>query len=147
VNCISQCPFEDTKNTQHIIREILYYNTLPGISEICLVDTFGGLRYKFFEQIINGVTKHMDIRKISVRLCRKKTANPYFKQYQEHNIAKIIQFCIQNNIYQFDVISDNNDDNDNDNNNDNDIVDAYKILNHNRLYNYIEDDADLASCA
>ena len=89
----------------------------------------------------------MDIRKISVRLCRKKTANPYFKQYQEHNIAKIIQFCIQNNIYQFDVISDNNDDNDNDNNNDNDIVDAYKILNHNRLYNYIEDDADLASCA
>ena len=137
VACISYCPFEGHRNTQDIIREILSYNTLPGISEICLADTFGVLHYKTFENIIEGLMKHMDMHKLSVRLCMKKTSNRHINKQQEYNIAKIIQCCIQNNIYQFDVVSDEDEDDD-------DHVDACKVLNYDKLYNNIDDYAELA---
>jgi hypothetical protein len=136
VACISYCPFEGHRNTQDIIREILSYNTLPGISEICLADTFGVLHYKTFETIIEGLMKHMDMHKLSVRLCMKKSSNPCINEEKEYNIAKIIQFCIQNNIYQFDVVSDENEDDDH--------VDACKVLNYDKLYDDIDDYAELA---
>jgi hypothetical protein len=136
VACISYCPFEGHRNTQDIIREILSYNTLPGISEICLADTFGVLHYKTFETIIEGLMKHMDMHKLSVRLCMKKSSNPCINEEKEYNIAKIIQFCIQNNIYQFDVVSDEDDDYGH--------VDACKVLNYDKLYDNIDDYAELA---
>jgi hypothetical protein len=136
VACISYCPFEGYRNTQDIIREILSYNTLPGISEICLADTFGILHYKTFETIIEGLMKHMDMHKLSVRLCMKKSSNPCINEEKEYNIAKIIQFCIQNNIYKFDVVSDENEDDDH--------VDACKVLNYDKLYDNIDDYAELA---
>jgi len=136
VACLSFCPFEGSKHTQHIIQEILSYNALPGVSEICLADTYGALQYKTFETIIEGLDKQMDIRKLSVRLCIKKSSNPRIDQQKEYNITKIIQFCIENNIYQFDVISDED--------NNNESADACKILNYDKLYDSIDDYAELA---
>lgn len=138
VACVSYCPFEGHKKIRHIVEDILHYNTLPGISEICLADTFGGLRYNVFEQIINELTNHMDIRKLSVRLCRRKSSNAWcINVQQEDNIENIIQCCIKNNIYQFDVVSDEDDDNEYNEN-------EYKILNYDKLYDNIDDYAELA---
>lgn len=134
VACLSFCPFEGPKHTQDIIREILAYNALPGISEICLADTYGALQYKTFATIVGGLAKQMDMRKLSVRLYIKKSSNPRINQQKEYNIAKIIQFCMQNNIYQFDVVSEE----------DNAFVDACKILNYDTLYDNIDDYAELA---
>jgi hypothetical protein len=137
VACVSYCPFEGPKNTEHIIQEILYYNAISGINEICLADTYGGLQYKDFAIIIEGLVKQMDMRKLSVRLCIKDSSNVRINQQKEYNIAKIIQFCMQNNIYQFDVVSEEGDDA-------NENVDACKILNHDKLYDSIDDYAELA---
>jgi hypothetical protein len=135
VACLSFCPFEGPKHTQDIIREVLSYNALPGISEICLVDTYGTLQYKTFATIVEGLAKQMDMRKLSVRLYIKKSSNPRINQHKEYNIAKIIQFCMQNNIYQFDVVSEEED---------NAFVDACNILHFDTLYDSIDDYAELA---
>ena len=138
VACVSYCPFEGHKKIRHIVEDILYYNTLSGISEICLADTFGGLHYNVFEQIINELTNQMDIRKLSVRICRRKSSNSWcVNMQQEDNIENIIQCCIKNNIYQFDVVSDEDDDNEYNEN-------EYKILNYDKLYDNIGDYAELA---
>lgn len=143
VACVSYCPFEGHKKIRHIVEDILHYDTLPGISEICLADTFGGLRYNVFEQIINELTNHMDICKLSVRLCRRKSSNAScVNMQQEDNIENIIQFCIKNNIYQFDVVSDEDDDNGYNENEYNE--NEYKILNYDKLYDNIGDYAELA---
>jgi len=133
VACLSYCPFEGEKQIKHIIADILYYNTLPGITEICLTDTFGSLRAKDFLNIVEGLTKHMDMRKLSVRLIMRHSCDIEVNTQQESNIAKIIQFCIQNNIYQFDVVSDDEE---------NDNAGGCKILNSDKLYDYADDYTD-----
>ena len=56
-------------------------NTLSGINEICLADTFGGLRYNVFEQIINerlGI-KSDDEKSIVESINSVKSKNPFDK--------------------------------------------------------------------
>lgn len=136
VACLSYCPFEGEKKIKQIIADILYYNTLPGITEICLDDTFGYLRSADFEEIIEGLTKNMDMRKLSVRLCMKQSCTLEHIKHHESNIAKIIQVCIQNNVYQFDVISADEANHS--------AGSACKILNYETLYDNIDDYAELA---
>jgi hypothetical protein len=138
VACVRHCPFEGTQKIQHIVRDILFYNTLPGINEICLVDTCGTLNYTDFRHIIEGLAAQMDISKLSLRLAVKKTLNDPRTLPQDHNVAQIIQFCIQNNIYKFDVISELEE------RACADTKATCKLLHYDTLYESIDDYAELA---
>lgn len=138
VACVRHCPFEGTQKIQHIVRDILFYNTLPGINEICLVDTCGTLHYTDFRHIVEGLAAQMDISKLSLRLAMKKTLNDPLSLPQDHNVAQIIQYCIQNNMYQFDVISELAD------SARADAKATCKLLHYDTLYENIEDYAELA---
>jgi hypothetical protein len=144
VACVTYCPFEGSQKIHKIIQDILYYNALPGISEICLADTCGTLQYTDFRKIIEGLAMQMDLRKLSVRLAMKKSFNEQLNLLQDYNIAQIIQYCIQNNIYQFDAISEDTDKyNDKDKYKDK-YKDTCKLLHYDTLYDNIEDNAELA---
>jgi hypothetical protein len=137
VSCLSYCQYEGPQKINNIIQEILFYNTIPGISEICLTDTFGALQYNDFRKIIEGLKNNMDFNKLSVRLCATKTYCQQYEIEQENNLTNIIQFCIKNNIYQFDIISDIDDST-------TVAMDSCKIINYNKLYDDMGDYAELA---
>lgn len=102
IACISYCKLEGKQDLKKIVQEILYYDSLVGIDDICLCDTYGMLQFKDFKALIDILLNHMDITKINIRLHNWSPHN----SVPLHNNEKIIQYCIQNNIYKFDVVRD-----------------------------------------
>lgn len=113
IACISHCELEGKQPLDKIIREILYYNGLAGIDDICLYDTYGMLQFEDFKTIIDALLREkMDMTKINLRLHNFKYAH-YSSRLQTNNEA-IIKYAIQNHIYKFDIVQ--NDTNNNFNN-------------------------------
>jgi len=128
ITCLSHCEFEGIQNTNKILTEILYYNSIRGITELCLSDTYGELRFKEFKEIIDELKNKMDLAKLSIRLCIKKQYSVQDNVLKRQNIENIIQYCIENKIYKFDVVND---------------IDNY-VLSYGKLFERVEDRAELA---
>ena len=131
ITCLSHCEFEGIKDTNKIVNEILYYNSIQGITELCLSDTYGELGFKEFKEIIDALANKMDLAKLSIRLCIKKQYTVQDTVLKRQNIENIIQYCIENKIYKFDVVSDMND------------TREY-VLTYGKLYERVDDRAELA---
>jgi len=128
IACISHCELEGKQPLDKIIREILYYNGLAGIDDICLYDTYGMLQYEEFKTIIDALLREkMDVTKINLRLHNFKYAH-YSSRLQTNNEA-IIKYAIQNRIYKFDIVQ--NDTNNNFNN----------VLTYTSLERLVEEDS------
>lgn len=131
ITCLSHCDFEGIQNTNKIVKEILYYDSIRGITELCLSDTYGELGFKEFKEIIDELKNKMDLAKLSIRLCIKKQYSVQDTVLKRQNIENIIQYCIENKIYKFDVVSDMND------------TREY-VLTYGKLYERVDDRAELA---
>ena len=101
VSCISNCSIEGKQNPSKVIDEILYYNSLGGINDICLYDNYGLLKFYELKSIIDILSRNMNIDKLNMRLYNPST----YDRENVYNNEKIINYCIENNIYKFDVIN------------------------------------------
>jgi isopropylmalate/homocitrate/citramalate synthase len=106
ISCISQCPLIGWQNPQHIISEVLEYATMPQLSEICLSDTCGTLKYTEFKYMIDFFQRVGGIElinRLSLHLhLNNRTRNRL--EIQDNHDA-IIQYAVNNGIYKFDVTS------------------------------------------
>ena len=127
IACISHCDLEGKQPLDKIIQEVLYYNGLAGIDDICLYDTYGMLQFDDFKTIIDALLREkMDMTKINLRL-HNFTYSQYSSRLQIHNEA-IIKYAIKNHIYKLDIVQ--NDTNNNFNN----------VLTYTSLENNLEQD-------
>ena len=127
IACISHCDLEGKQPLDKIIQEVLYYNGLAGIDDICLYDTYGMLQFDDFKTIIDSLLREkMDMTKINLRL-HNFTYSQYSSRLQINNEA-IIKYAIKNHIYKLDVVQ--NDTNNNFNN----------VLTYTSLENNLEQD-------
>jgi hypothetical protein len=101
VSCISTCSIEGKQNPSKVIDEILYYNSLGGINDICLYDNYGLLKFYDLKSIVDILSRNMNIDKLNMRLYNPST----YDRENIYNNEKIINYCIENNIYKFDVIN------------------------------------------
>ena len=103
VSCISNCPISGEQDNEYIINELCDYLTIPGISEVCISDTCGDMRYSNFKHIIDYLSIEMNynLEKISLHL----HINDNDDKKNRDNIDNIIEHAIKNNIYKFDVTS------------------------------------------
>ena len=100
VSCITNCPIKGKIDNDHIINELYEYLHIDGISEVCLTDTCGNIRYSDFIHIIDYLNIEMNykLNKLSLHLHYNNERNYY-------TIDNIINYAINNNIYKFDVTS------------------------------------------
>ena len=100
VSCITNCPFKGKQDNDHIINQLYEYLHIDGITEVCLTDTCGNMRFCDFKHIIDylGIEMNYKLDKLSLHL----HSNDEKKYY---TIDKIIDYAIYNNIYKFDVSS------------------------------------------
>ena len=100
VSCITNCPFKGIQDKDHIINQLYEYLHIDGITEVCLTDTYGNIRFCDFKHIIDylGIEMNFKLDKLSLHLhCNDE------KKY--YTIDRIIEYAIYNNIYKFDVSS------------------------------------------
>ena len=100
VKCITNCPIKGKQDNEHIINQLYEYLHIDGITEVCLTDTCGNIRYSDFKHIIDylGIDMNYKLDKLSLHL----HCNDEKKHY---TTDKIIEYAIYNNIYKFDVSS------------------------------------------
>ena len=60
VSCITHCPIKGKQDNEHIINELYEYLNIDGISEVCLTDTCGNIRYSDFTHIIDYLNIEMN---------------------------------------------------------------------------------------
>ena len=102
VSCITNCPIKGHQDNEHIINELYEYLHIDGITEVCLSDTCGNMRYSDFRHIIDYLNIEMNYKldKISLDL---HVNMAYETKY--YNIDNIIYYAIINKIYKFNVSS------------------------------------------
>jgi isopropylmalate/homocitrate/citramalate synthase len=100
VSCITNCPINGKQDNEHIINQLYEYLNIDGITEVCLTDTCGNIRYSDFRHIIDylGIEMNYKLDKLSLHLHCNDEKKIYITD-------KIIEYAIQNNIYKFDVSS------------------------------------------
>jgi len=89
------------QDNEHIVNELYEYLHIDGITEVCLTDTSGNLRYSDFKHIIDYLNIEMNYKldKLSLHLHIHKNENKYY------TIDNIIEYAINNNINKFDLTS------------------------------------------
>jgi isopropylmalate/homocitrate/citramalate synthase len=99
VTCITNCPIKGKQDNEHIINELYDYLHIDGITEVCLADTCGNIRYADFKHIIDYLSIEMNSKldKLSLHL--------HCNDEKYYTNDKIIEYAIKNNIYKFDVSS------------------------------------------
>jgi isopropylmalate/homocitrate/citramalate synthase len=100
VSCITNCPIKGIQDKDHIINQLYEYLHIDGITEVCLTDTCGNIRFCDFKHIIDylGIDMNYKLDKLSLHLhCN------YEKKY--YTTDRIIDYAMYNNIYKFDVSS------------------------------------------
>ena len=95
ISCINICPIDGRQCNQKIINEILYYDQLENINELCLSDTCGELDYSNFVEIIDEVLTYVHASKLSLHL--------HVSDDNYQNVYDIVQYATENNILKFDV--------------------------------------------
>lgn len=93
ISCINECPIEKFVNIDFIVNEILYYNEIREINEICLTDTCGSLSYDNYKYIIDKFLYEGEtLDKLSLHL-----------HSNNKNIKEIFNYSLNNKINKFDV--------------------------------------------
>ena len=97
ISCITDCIMEGKIDNDLVILEIMqYYKDLPNLSELCLSDTCGSLKFEDYKYIVdNCIYFGLPPSKISVHLHIDK------KNIEE--IKNIIYYSLNNDINKFDV--------------------------------------------
>lgn len=96
VSCITECPVEGKIDMDYILHEILRYNVLYELDEICLSDTCGTLTYEDYKYILDTLIYFGVWRtKIGIHLHVDKS--------NEYEMSKIIKYSLKNKINRFDV--------------------------------------------
>jgi isopropylmalate/homocitrate/citramalate synthase len=100
VSCITNCPIKGIQDKDHIINQLYEYLHIDGITEVCLTDTCGNIRFGDFKHIIDylGIDMNYKLDKLSLHLHYNHEQNYY-------TTDKIIDYAIYNNICKFDVSS------------------------------------------
>ena len=100
VSCITNCPIKGKQDNEHIINQLYEYLHIDGITEVCLIDTCGNIRYSDFVHIIDylGIEMNYKLDKLSLHL-------QYNDEKKYYTTDKIIEYALYNNIYKFDVSS------------------------------------------
>ena len=101
VSCIKNCPIKGKQDNEHIINELYEYLHIDGISEVCLTDTCGNMRYSDFIHIIDYLNIEMNykLEKLSLHLHINQNENKYY------TTDNIIEYAINNNLKKFDLTS------------------------------------------
>ena len=96
ISCINKCPIEGIIDNNLIIYEILYYNNIECIDEICLSDTCGTLKFEDYKYILdNCLDNRVNNHKLSLHLhCDESNID---------DIKKIFNYSLNNMINKFDV--------------------------------------------
>jgi hydroxymethylglutaryl-CoA lyase len=101
ISCISECPIKGEIDVNIIINEIIYYlQNYNTITELCISDTCGTLKFEKFKYILDKLIHIYDqkenskIQKLSLHLHKNKN-------YEE--TEKIIKYAYDNKIYKYDV--------------------------------------------
>ncbi len=69
ISCINECPIEGLIDSDLIVDEVEeYYNKYPLISNICLSDTCGTLRFQNFKRIIDKLSEKVPLTNLSLHL-------------------------------------------------------------------------------
>jgi isopropylmalate/homocitrate/citramalate synthase len=98
VSCITNCPMSGKQDNEHIVNQLYDYLHMDGISNVCLTDTCGNMRYNDFTHIIDYLNIEMNYKldKLSLHL----HTNDNMKYY---TTDAIIKYAIYNNIKKFDL--------------------------------------------
>ena len=96
ISCIDHCPITGRIDREHIINELVYYNTNYDFDEICLSDTCGNLSFENLFYIIEKITYlGISVNKLSLHL--------HISNENMDNTKKILKYCFDNEINKFDI--------------------------------------------
>lgn len=97
ISCFTECPIVGNIDNHAILAEIMYYYHTHGeqISNLCLSDTCGTLRFQDFKFIIDAlIKKGVELEQFGLHL---------HKQSNCDNVKNIIVYGMKNGISQYDV--------------------------------------------
>jgi len=97
ISCFTECPIVGKIDNHAILAEIMYYYHTHGeqISNLCLSDTCGTLRFQDFKFIIDAlIKKGVELENFGLHL---------HKQSNCDNVKNIIVYGMKNGISQYDV--------------------------------------------
>ena len=97
ISCFTECPIVGKIDNHAILTEIMYYYHTHGeqISNLCLSDTCGTLRFQDFKFIIDALIKNgVELEQFGLHL---------HKQSNCDNVKNIIMYGMKNGISQYDV--------------------------------------------
>lgn len=97
ISCFTECPIVGKIDNHAILAEIMYYYHTHGeqISNLCLSDTCGTLRFQDFKFIIDAlIKKGVELEQFGLHL---------HKQSNCDNVKNIIVYGMKNGISQYDV--------------------------------------------
>ena len=97
ISCITDCIMEGKIDNDLIILEIMqYHKDLPNLSELCLSDTCGSLKFEDYKYIVdNCIYFGLPTSKISVHL--------HVNKNNVEEVKNIIHYSLNNDINKFDV--------------------------------------------
>jgi len=97
ISCFTECPIVGKIDNHAILAEIMYYYHTHGeqISNLCLSDTCGTLRFQDFKFIIDALIRNgVELEQFGLHL---------HKQSNCDNVKNIIVYGMKNGISQYDV--------------------------------------------
>jgi len=96
ISCINECPLNGLIDNDFIVHELLHYEKIQKINELCLSDTCGTLKFEDFEYIIDTCMYFgLPANKISLHLhCSDDTLD---------NTKQILHYAFDKNINKFDI--------------------------------------------
>lgn len=97
ISCFTECPIVGKMDNHAILAEIMYYYHTHGeqISNLCLSDTCGTLRFQDFKFIIDAlIKKGVELENFGLHLHQQVTRD---------NVKNIIMYGMKNGISQYDV--------------------------------------------
>jgi isopropylmalate/homocitrate/citramalate synthase len=98
LSCVDECPVSKKKlNVNMIIHNIKDYIVMDDVTEVCLSDTMGTLKWWRFVSIIEGMNdRNIPLDKLSLHLHLPSNTN-------YDNITRIIHAAIKSGIYNIDI--------------------------------------------
>lgn len=94
ISCINECPIDGKLDNDFVIEKIKTYLKFSEITEFCLSDTCGTLKFNDYKYIIDNTIKVVDPNKLGLHL---------HNSHEMNEIKNIIKYSINNNIKKFDV--------------------------------------------
>ena len=99
VSCITNCPISGKQDNENIINELYDYLRMDGITNVCLTDTCGNMRYSDFIHIIDYLNIEMNYNLDNLSLHLHNDDRKYY------TTNEIIKYALVNKINKFDLTS------------------------------------------